>query len=141
MRYLLDTNICIALLNGTSPAARERLDRYGAGEVGVPAPVAYELYFGAFKSRRARQNLALLDSVGMTFGETRISLPFDVEDARVAGKVRSDLEALGKPIGPYDLLIAGQALARGLVLVTANRREFDRVAGLNCEDWTSPDQN
>ena len=135
MRYLLDANICIALLNGTSPAARERLGRYGPGDVGVPAPVAYELYFGAFKSRRTRENLALLDTLGFEV------LPFDVEDARVAGRVRSELEAVGQPIGPYDVLIAGQALARGLVLVTANRREFDRVAGLTCEDWTSPDQN
>ena len=135
MRYLLDTNICIALLNGTSPAARERLGRYGTGEIGVPAPAAYELYYGAFKSRRTRQNLALLDRAGFEV------LAFDVEDARVAGKVRSDLEAIGQTIGPYDLLIAGQALARGLVLVTANRREFDRVAGLNCEDWISPNEN
>ncbi len=135
MRYLLDANICIALLNGTSPAARERLGRYGPEDVGVPAPVAYELYFGAFKSRRTRENLALLDTFGFEV------LPFDIEDARVAGKVRSELEAVGRPIGPYDVLIAGQALARGLVLVTANRREFDRVAGLTCEDWTSPDEN
>ena len=135
MRYLLDTNVCIALLNGTSPAVRERLGRYGAGEIAVPAPVMYELYYGAFKSGRARQNLALLDSAGFEV------LPFDVEDARVAGKVRSELEAVGRPIGPYDVLIAGQALARGLVLVTANRREFDRVAGLTCEDWTDPDRN
>ena len=135
MRYLLDTNICIALLNGTSPAARERLGRYGTGEIGVPAPAAYELYYGAFKSRRTRQNLALLDGAGFEV------LAFDLEDARVAGKVRSDLEAIGQTIGPYDLSIAGQALARGLVLVTANQREFDRVAGLICEDWTSPDGN
>lgn len=135
MRYLLDANICIALLNGTSPAARERLGRYGPGDVGVPAPVAYELYFGAFKSRRTRENLALLDTLGFEV------LPFDVEDARVAAKIRSELEAVGRSIGPYDVLIAGQALARGLVLVTANRREFDRVAGLTCEDWTRPDQN
>ncbi len=135
MRYLLDANICIALLNGTSPAARERLGRHGPGDVGVPAPVAYELYFGAFKSRRTRENLALLDTLGFEV------LPFDVEDARVAGKVRSELEAVGRLIGPYGVLIAGQALARGLVLVTANRREFDRVAGLTCEDWTRPDQN
>ena len=135
MRYLLDANICIALLNRTSPAARERLGRYGPEDVGVPAPVAYELYFGAFKSRRTRKNLDLLDTLGFEV------LPFDVEDARVAGKVRSELEAVGRRIGPYDVLIAGQALARGLVLVTANRREFDRVAGLTCEDWTRPDQN
>lgn len=135
MRYLLDANICIALLNRTSPAVRERLGCYGPEDIGVPAPVMYELYAGAFKSRRRRQNLDLLDSAGFEV------LPFDVEDARVAGKVRSDLEATGRTIGPYDLLIAGQALARGLVLVTANRREFDRVAGLTCEDWTRPDQN
>ncbi len=135
MRYLLDTNICIALLNGTSPAARERLGRHGTGEIGVSAPAAYELYYGAFKSRRTRQNLALLDRAGFEV------LAFDVEDARVAGKVRSDLEAIGQTIGPYDLLIAGQALARGLVLVTANQREFDRVAGLTCEDWTNSDEN
>ena len=135
MRYLLDTNICIALLNRTSPAARERLSRYGTGEVGVPAPAVYELYYGAFKSRRVRLNLALLDRAGFEV------LAFDMEDARVAGKVRSDLEAAGQTIGPYDLMIAGQALARGLVLVTANKREFDRVAGLKCEDWTAPDRN
>ena len=135
MRYLLDTNICIALLNRTSPAARERLSRYGTGEVGVPAPAVYELYYGAFKSRRVSQNLALLDRAGFEV------LAFDLEDARVAGKVRSDLEAVGQTIGPYDLLIAGQALARGLILVTANKREFDRVAGLTCEDWTAPDRN
>lgn len=135
MRYLLDTNVCIALLNRTSPAARERLSRYGTGEVGVPAPAVYELYYGAFKSRRVSQNLALLDRAGFEV------LAFDLEDARVAGKVRSDLEAVGQTIGPYDLLIAGQALARGLILVTANKREFDRVAGLTCEDWTAPDRN
>ncbi len=135
MRYLLDTNICIALLNGSSPAARERLGRCETGEVGVPAPAAYELYYGAFKSRRSRQNLALLDRAGFEV------LAFDLEDARVAGRVRSDLEAVGQTIGPYDLLIAGQALARGLVLVTAKRREFERVAGLTCEDWTRSDRN
>ena len=62
-------------------------------------------------------------------------MPFDADDARAAGAVRSELESVGLPIGPYDPLIAGQARARRLVLVTANSREFERVEGLICEDW------
>jgi len=64
-------------------------------------------------------------------------IPFDASDAREAGAIRADLEAAGRPIGPYDLLIAGQARARGLILVTANCREFERVKGLDCEDWST----
>ena len=66
-------------------------------------------------------------------------VPFDASDARVARAVRSRLEAIGRPIGPYDLSIAGQALARGLVLVTADSRGFRRVEDLHCEDWSSPE--
>ena len=64
-------------------------------------------------------------------------IPFDASDAREAGAIRADLETIGRPIGPYDLLIAGQARARGLILVTANNREFQRVKGLDCEDWSA----
>ena len=63
-------------------------------------------------------------------------LAFDSEDARVAGGIRAGLEAKGTPIGPYDLLIAAQALRREAILVTANVREFGRVEGLALEDWT-----
>ena len=97
----------------------------------MPAPVVFELYYGAYKSTQATRNLGLLER--MVF-ET---VPFDAADARVAGSIRSQLEAAGCPIGPYDLLIAGQALARGLILVTANTREFQRIAGLDCENWTA----
>ena len=130
MRYLLDTNACIALLNDTSPPLRERLRRLSPAEIGLPAPVAYELYYGAYKSRHAGRNLGLLDRLEFEI------MPFDAGDARAAGAVRSELEAAGLPIGPYDLLIAGQARARNLVLVTANSRDFDRGRGLVCEDWT-----
>ena len=132
MRYLLDTNACIALLNETSPSPLTRIRRHPPADIGLPAPVAYELYYGAYKSRRRDQNLELLDRMEFEI------VPFDASDARAAGAIRSQLEAIGRPIGPYDLLIAGQARARGLVLVTANTREFQRVAGLDWEDWTNP---
>ena len=129
MRYLLDTNACIALLNRTDPGLEARIRRQRVSDVGLPAPVAYELYYGAFKSRRRDENLTRLDSIGLE------TVPFDASDARSAGAVRAELERSGCPIGPYDILIAGQARARSLVLVTANVREFTRVAGLECEDW------
>ncbi len=132
MRYLLDTNACIALLNRSDPGLETRVRRHRTADVGLPAPVAYELYDGAFKSRRRDENLARLDSIGLEI------VPFDASDARSAGAVRASLERSGRPIGPYDILIAGQAHARGLVLVTANVSEFDRVDGLDCEDWSGP---
>ena len=130
MRYLLDTNACIALLNGTSPTLAKRVRRHAPAEIGLPAPVAYELYYGAYKSNRTKQNVGLLDQMEFEL------VPFDGGDARVAGEIRAGLEALGQPIGPYDLLIAGQACSRRLVLVTANMREFERVEDLRCEDWS-----
>ena len=133
MRYLLDTNACIALLNKTSRPLTARVRRHEPADIGLPAPVAYELYYGAWKSRQTSRNLDLLDRIGFEI------VPFDASDARMAGALRSRLEAMGRPIGPYDLLIAGQALARGLVLITANHREFMRVEDLDCEDWSSPD--
>ena len=132
MRYLLDTNACITLLNRTDPALEARVRRQRVEDVGLPAPVAFELYYGAFRSRRQTTNLGRLDAVGLEI------VPFDASDARSAGAVRAGLEASGRPIGPYDVLIAGQARARGLVLVTANVREFARVDGLTCEDWSGP---
>ena len=131
-RYLLDTDACIALLNDTSPPLTARLRRHVPAEFGLPAPVAYELYYGACTSRQARRNLDLLDRMAFEI------VPFDAGDARVAGGVRAGLVGGGQPVGAYDLLIAGQARARALVLVTANSREFQRVDGLECEDWSRP---
>ncbi len=87
------------------------------------------LFHGAYRSARQSQNLALLDGLRLA------ALEFDNEDARQAGEIRAALAAAGTPIGPYDVLIAGQALARGLVLVTHNAGEFSRVSGLLIEDW------
>jgi tRNA(fMet)-specific endonuclease VapC len=124
MRYLLDANAVIAASKIAKRARRER-----PGEVAISAIVAHELFYGAFRSRRTTQNLALIDALQF------IVLKFDKEDARQAGEVRAMQASKGTPIGPYDVLIAGQAVARDMILVTHNVHEFGRVAGLRFEDW------
>lgn len=128
-RYLLDTNAVIALLNdGDSPLARHARLRHPT-EIGISSIVMHELYYGAFKSQRAARNVALVDGLRLEV------IAFDQEDARQAGTVRAALALAGRPIGPYDVLIAGQAMARKLILVTHNTAEFGRVPGLEVEDW------
>jgi tRNA(fMet)-specific endonuclease VapC len=128
MKYLLDTNAVIAILKG-DPFMLAQLRARLPVDFGLPSIVAHELYYGAYKSQRAQANLARVE--GLQFEV----LPFDTEDAQHAGEIRAQLAASGTPIGPYDVLIAGQARARQLVLVTNNVREFARVDGLQVEDW------
>jgi tRNA(fMet)-specific endonuclease VapC len=128
MKYLLDTNAVIAILKG-DPFVLSQLRARQPADFGLPSIVAHELYYGAFKSQRVDANLARVE--GLQFEV----LPFDTEDAQHAGEIRAQLAAAGTPIGPYDVLIAGQARARELVLVTHNVREFARVDGLKVEDW------
>jgi tRNA(fMet)-specific endonuclease VapC len=129
MRYLLDANAVIALLNDRASKAARRLRREKPGDVAISAIVAHELFYGAFKSRRASGNVALVDALQFAV------LEFDKEDARQAGAIRATLAARGRPIGPYDVLIAGQAVARSMILVTHNTQELERVPGLRIEDW------
>lgn len=134
MKYLLDTNACIALINGKPSSVRTRAreaTRTGS-QVLVSAVVLFELWYGVFKSSWPEANSATVEK--FLAGVIGI-LAFDEEDARVAGAVRADLQSTGKPIGAYDYLIAGQALRNELTLVTANTREFSRVRGLSWEDW------
>lgn len=128
MKFLLDTNSVIALLKA-HPGFLERLKRYQPQDFALSAIVAHELFFGAYESRNLSANLARIDGLRFEI------LEFDSEDARHAGKVRATLAEAGTPIGPLDVLIAGQALARSLTLITHNRKEFDRVADLKVEDW------
>ena len=98
----------------------------------VSTIVAFELWYGVEKSEQREANKSRLE----TFFAGPISLmPFEEEDAKAAGKIRAELEAAGRPIGAYDLLIAGQAVRHTLTLVTANGKEFGRVKGLDWEDW------
>jgi len=132
--YLLDTNACIAVINGKPEPVRMRLRKEFDAEarVFVSSIVAFELWYGVAKSARPAANTQLLTTF---FAGPVGLLAFDDEDARIAGAVRASLEAAGKAIGAYDLLIAGQAVRHKLTLVTANSREFSRVKGLDWEDW------
>ena len=130
----LDTNAAIALINATSTRLRDRLEReQAAGEaIGLPSIVLFELWYGANKSAKSKENGDLV----RRFATGPVSLlNFEPQDAEEAGGIRADLETRGSPIGPYDILIAAQARRRGALLVTANIREFKRVAGLRCESW------
>lgn len=134
MDFLLDTNVCIALINGEPASVRSRFraaNRAGAN-VFIPTIVAFELWYGVEKSSRRDWNARRVEAF---FAGPLSILPFDQDDARAAGAIRAALEISGKPIGAYDLLIAGQALQKGLTLVTANTREFSRVKGLIWQDW------
>jgi tRNA(fMet)-specific endonuclease VapC len=135
VNYLLDTNAVIALLRNKPTGVRERYQEAGASGdyLAVPSVVLFELWYGVEKSSYVRENterLRIFLSGGLDF------LDFDDGDAQTAGRVRAVLEQSGIPFGAYDLLIAGQALRRGLTVVTANTSEFGRVPGLDWVDWT-----
>ena len=129
MRYLLDANAVVGLLNNRSANLGRRVRRVSPREVAISAVVAHELFYGAFKSRRADQNLARIEALRFEV------IDFDKDDARQAGEIRAWLAAQGTPIGPYDVLIAGQAVARNMILVTRNTGEFGRVPRLQIENW------
>lgn len=136
MNYLLDTNAVIALLKNQPARMRSRLRRVMSrgASIGVPSVVLYELWYGVARSEHRRENAERL----RVFLSGNISVvPFYEEDAVAAGDLRAVLETAGTPIGPYDLLIAAQALRTRATLVTANVSEFARVPGLVWQDWTS----
>jgi tRNA(fMet)-specific endonuclease VapC len=135
VNYLLDTNICIALINGTSDKVRRRLAqvRRGNAILATSTIVVHELWYGVAKSELVAQNArALVAFLGSEVGV----LDYSAQDAQAAGEIRAALEKQGRCIGEYDTLIAGQAFSRNLILVTANTREFERVNGLVVDDWT-----
>ena len=132
MAWLLDTNAVIALVTRRSDALRRRVEASEPGTLFTSAIVAHELYFGAYRSRKIEFNL---ETLRLLFTDL-VVLDLDLEDARTSGEIRAALASQGTPIGPYDVLIAGQARARNLTLVSNNLSEFRRVEGLKLEDWT-----
>jgi len=130
MLYLLDTNAFIAFFNDDGSAVARRIRRCNPNEIGISVIVMHELYYGAFNSGRVEKNVSAVDDLQFQV------LSFNKEDARHAGEIRASLKKSGSPIGHYDILIAGQARARNLVLITANVREFARVKGLAWQDWS-----
>jgi tRNA(fMet)-specific endonuclease VapC len=130
--WLLDTNAVIALVTRRSESLLRRVEATEPGALAISAVVAHELYFGAYRSQRIEFNL---ETLRLLFADLAI-LDLDRDDARAAGEIRAELARRGTPIGPYDILIAGQAMARGLPLVSNNTAEFQRIGGLRLEDWT-----
>ena len=127
--WLLDTSVCVALINRTDERAAARLLDHPPGSVRLRSVVKAELYFGA--SAKLAENLQRVE----TFCRAFESLPFDDESARHYGIVRAQLRREGRPIGGNDLMIASIAIANSHVLVTRNTGEFSRVSGLEMESW------
>lgn len=132
IRYLIDTNAIIALKNQRSRILLDRILACRPGEIALSTIVLHELYYGTFRSQKIERNLEVIRLLKRDFEV----LDLDENDAREAGDIRAALAKAGTPIGPYDVLIAGQAVARSLTLVSNNLGEFSRVANLKLEDWT-----
>jgi len=132
LRYMLDTNICIYVVKNKPLEIRELFNTHSE-HICLSSVTVAELLYGAEKSERRDHNLTVIEN----FMARLDILAFDEKAAGHYGDIRAELERKGTPIGPYDLMIPGHARSEGLVLVTNNRREFDRVSGLRVENWLS----
>lgn len=133
MRYLLDTNICIYIAKRRPIQVLTRLEKMRPGDLGMSVVTYLELAYGTWKSDRRQENLSRIERLRQLIPVA----PLEAGAALEYGRVRTELERRGTPIGAYDLLIASQALSLGLVLVTNNVREFERIPSLKIENWVS----
>jgi len=129
--YLLDTNICIFIKNKKPIHVLERLQRAIDDPVYISSISVAELQFGVYNSLHIERNRLSLTEFLAPFEV----LDFDTNDAEKFGILRSQLKCEGAMIGPYDMLIAAQALSKNLILVTNNRNEFKRIKHIKIEDW------
>lgn len=128
--YTLDTNTLIYFFKRKGNVAQNLISK-SPKDILVPAIVLYELEVGIAKSKHPEKTRKQVDTL-----ISRVEvIPFGAREAKIAAQIRSDLEAQGTPIGPYDILIAGIALSANAILVTHNTKEFERVEGLKTEDW------
>jgi tRNA(fMet)-specific endonuclease VapC len=130
VKYLLDTNICIYIINERPMQVLDRFRRLATSELGISSVTVAELAFGVAKSGSVRNRVAL-----QTFLVPLEVAPFDLAAALTYGDVRAELERRGQPIGPLDMQIAAHALSLNATVVTNNEREFRKVVGLNVENW------
>jgi tRNA(fMet)-specific endonuclease VapC len=133
MKYLLDTNICIALIRQKPAALIQMLTSLHPGDAGISSITLAELFHGVEKSVRPEQNMSALEQFLLPLGLA----DFDQDAALAYGKIRADLERSGQIIGSMDILIAAHAVSLDAIMVTNNVREFQRVKGLFVEDWIS----
>ncbi len=131
MKYLLDTNTCIYVINKKSKTILNKLSEIEISEMVISSITVAELFFGVEKSSKKEENLTSLNNFLLPFG----ILNFDSSDSVTYAKVRTELQKAGTPIGPMDLLIASQAISKDLILVSNNTREFQRVQNLKLENW------
>ena len=130
LKFLLDTNIVIYTMKNRPKRVKKRFQQH-QGQMGISTITIGELVFGAEHSQQVERNLADIEALAARLEV----LPFDYQAAYHFGQIRAELYRTGKPIGPYDMMIAGQARAAGLKLVTNNVKEFGRVPGLLLENW------
>lgn len=128
--YVLDTNTLIYFFKGMGRVAENLLDK-SPKEIGIPSIVLFELEVGIAQSKAPRQRIKQLAEITSIVNV----LDFTAKEARFAAAIRADLEKKGTPIGPFDILIGGTALAHQAILVTHNTKEFGRVGKLRIEDW------
>jgi tRNA(fMet)-specific endonuclease VapC len=131
LKFMLDTNICIFTIKNKPAHLREQFIRQH-GLMCISKITLMELFYGVEKSANPTRNLAEMEG----FAARLEVLDFDSHAAAHTGQIRVELARAGTPVGPYDQMIAGHARSRGLIIVTNNRREFERVPGLRVEDWT-----
>lgn len=132
LKYLLDTNIAIYVIKRRPAAMLDVFNRH-AGRMAISSVTLAELLHGAEKSQRREHSLAVVED----FSSRLVVLDYTAKAAAHYGDIRADLERKGTPIGVNDLLIAGHARSEGLVLVTNNLREFERIDGLRLENWAA----
>ena len=131
MKYVLDTNICIYFLNGSSQKIRDRIASHRSSELATTSITAAELYYGAYHSKQVTKNLNIL----RTFFANLQILSFNRKAAREFARLKERLAKKGQPIGVFDLMIAAIAHGEDLTLVTHNTSEFRRIETLVLEDW------
>ena len=131
--YLLDTNICIFLIKHKFPVLTEKILASKSEELFLSAVSVAEMEYGASKSQNREKNRQALLDFCTDFGNI---LDFTAEDTEAYGLIRAYLEKQGKPIGPYDMQIAAQAMTRNLTVITNNYDEFSRIPWIKVEDWT-----
>lgn len=130
LTHLLDTNIVIYTMKNKPPIVREAFNEH-YGRLAISSVTLMELVFGAEKSANVARNLREIEGLAARLEV----LPYDSEAAAHTGQLRAELQRMGRPIGPYDQMIAGHARSRGLILVSNNLDEFERVEGLRLENW------
>lgn len=133
MKYLLDTNICIYIIKKKPESVLKKITKLDPQQMGISSVTWSELIYGAEKSQLREKNLEALKKFIVPFEV----FSFSEKEAEKAGEIRAELERIGKPIGPYDILIAAHAKTLNLTLVTHNEKEFHRIKGLKVETWVS----